>query len=108
MFNKLDREGRTLNKMKTKNRPLVKGANAGRPPEDHITVFNRYKTGEIAKGTAIRLMGGYRPYYSFLKWLANQPKPKPPGRNEPCTCGSGKKFKKCCINVVKNAQNKKG
>lgn len=22
---------------------------------------------------------------------------KPPGRNEPCYCGSGKKFKKCCI-----------
>jgi hypothetical protein len=21
-----------------------------------------------------------------------------PGRNEKCTCGSGKKFKKCCIN----------
>ena len=23
---------------------------------------------------------------------------KKPGRNEPCYCGSGKKFKKCCIN----------
>ena len=23
---------------------------------------------------------------------------KNPGRNEPCHCGSGKKFKKCCIN----------
>ena len=22
--------------------------------------------------------------------------PKIPGRNEPCPCGSGKKFKKCC------------
>ena len=21
----------------------------------------------------------------------------PVGRNEPCTCGSGKKFKKCCL-----------
>jgi len=21
---------------------------------------------------------------------------KPPGRNEPCLCGSGRKFKKCC------------
>jgi len=30
------------------------------------------------------------------------PKPiiggKKQGRNEPCDCGSGKKFKKCCIN----------
>ena len=23
---------------------------------------------------------------------------KKPGRNEPCFCGSGKKYKKCCIN----------
>ena len=23
---------------------------------------------------------------------------KKQGRNEPCDCGSGKKFKKCCIN----------
>jgi len=22
---------------------------------------------------------------------------KKPGRNEPCYCGSGKKYKKCCI-----------
>ena len=22
------------------------------------------------------------------------------GRNDPCPCGSGKKFKKCCLNVV--------
>ena len=25
-------------------------------------------------------------------------KDKKPGRNEPCLCGSGKKYKKCCIN----------
>jgi len=25
-------------------------------------------------------------------------KDKKPGRNEPCPCGSGKKYKKCCIN----------
>jgi len=23
-----------------------------------------------------------------------------PGRNDPCVCGSGKKFKKCCINKI--------
>lgn len=27
-----------------------------------------------------------------------------PNRNEPCTCGSGKKFKKCCINTSKYNQ----
>ncbi|MDA0748461.1 MAG: SEC-C metal-binding domain-containing protein [bacterium] len=25
---------------------------------------------------------------------------KPVGRNEPCPCGSGKKFKKCCMNLL--------
>jgi tetratricopeptide (TPR) repeat protein len=26
---------------------------------------------------------------------------KKPGRNEPCPCGSGKKYKKCCLNAPK-------
>ena len=25
------------------------------------------------------------------------------GRNDPCHCGSGKKFKKCCLNKIPNA-----
>ncbi len=33
------------------------------------------------------------------KQLARRP-PKV-GRNEPCPCGSGKKFKKCCLNSIK-------
>lgn len=28
--------------------------------------------------------------------LERQTKPQEPGRNDPCSCGSGKKFKKCC------------
>lgn len=24
-------------------------------------------------------------------------RPKKPGRNEPCSCGSGKKYKRCCL-----------
>ena len=35
-----------------------------------------------------------------LELLLNRPKPreaeKKVGRNEPCPCGSGKKYKKCC------------
>lgn len=27
------------------------------------------------------------------------------GRNQPCTCGSGKKYKKCCLNKPKERQN---
>ena len=26
------------------------------------------------------------------------------GRNDPCVCGSGKKFKKCCIEKLSNRQ----
>lgn len=33
-------------------------------------------------------------------WLRNQPAPAPVGRNEPCPCGSGTKFKKCCGRFV--------
>lgn len=37
---------------------------------------------------------------SDLELLQNKPKTtildKTPGRNDPCVCGSGKKFKKCC------------
>ncbi|HAW19711.1 MAG TPA: hypothetical protein DCX14_05975 [Flavobacteriales bacterium] len=28
------------------------------------------------------------------------PKSKLPGRNEPCICGSGRKFKKCCLDRI--------
>ena len=29
--------------------------------------------------------------------------PKTPGRNEPCWCGSGKKYKKCHLTADRNA-----
>jgi len=29
--------------------------------------------------------------------------PKRPGRNDPCPCGSGKKYKKCCLRMEKGA-----
>lgn len=29
-----------------------------------------------------------------------------PGRNDPCPCGSGNKYKKCCCNVVENKDEK--
>jgi preprotein translocase subunit SecA len=28
--------------------------------------------------------------------------PYKPGRNDPCVCGSGKKYKKCCMNKPEN------
>ena len=48
------------------------------------------------------LMNGYQPVfnperYSDAEDVLDVPVPAPPktGRNDPCPCGSGKKFKKC-------------
>ena len=47
-------------------------------------------------GEFIRSLGGYGKYY---KWLNENPiSTLKIGRNETCPCGSGKKYKKCCIN----------
>jgi len=27
-----------------------------------------------------------------------------PGRNDPCPCGSGRKFKRCCLNTMRPAK----
>lgn len=40
---------------------------------------------------------------AFLQAASGKPKPirrpgSPIGRNDPCPCGSGKKYKKCCMN----------
>ena len=36
-------------------------------------------------------------YWWFERLLTAPPKPKA-GRNDPCPCGSGKKYKRCCLN----------
>jgi hypothetical protein len=33
-----------------------------------------------------------------------KPDPKPPGRNEPCPCLSGRKYKKCCLITERKKQ----
>ncbi|MGA7454642.1 MAG: SEC-C metal-binding domain-containing protein [Rhodoplanes sp.] len=30
-----------------------------------------------------------------------------PGRNDPCPCGSGKKYKKCCLTNDEAAENER-
>jgi uncharacterized protein len=44
--------------------------------------------------------GGDRPYERLSDWTPGMPTHNPfrdVGRNDPCPCGSGKKFKKCCL-----------
>jgi tetratricopeptide (TPR) repeat protein len=46
------------------------------------------------------LMLAWRRFPGALDWLARYsavPQPTRTGRNDPCPCGSGKKFKKCCL-----------
>lgn len=42
-----------------------------------------------------------RPPANVMQWIRNKDnqviKPSIPGRNDPCPCGSGKKFKHCCM-----------
>lgn len=67
------------------------------------------RTGEIIQKDSIREIDSFvdglsRAERKYFKKMAIPPTPKqlkrnPPkvGRNEPCPCGSGKKFKKCCL-----------
>lgn len=41
----------------------------------------------------IASFNGYPVHGRHLPYIAS----KVPGRNEPCVCGSGKKYKKCCL-----------
>ncbi|MFQ5550532.1 MAG: UPF0149 family protein [Gemmatimonadales bacterium] len=56
--------------------------------EDYASLFRKSFTDSMS-------------YYALLgrdlgKPVSPQPRQRRPGRNEPCPCGSGKKFKNCC------------
>jgi preprotein translocase subunit SecA len=69
-----------------------------------IDVLNRKQPFEFA----LWAQGPWEREEIFEQYLTND-KPTAiisdhvPGRNEPCPCGSGKKFKKCCIGKVRLA-----
>jgi hypothetical protein len=62
-----------------------------------------------ATSMSIKLAGymlrlpGFRP--STIPYLAENVRTKPPGRNSPCICGSGRKYKKCCLELEKYADD---
>lgn len=50
----------------------------------------------------LRRIADNQPFASISPWGRNAPlrghvTVEQPGRNDPCTCGSGKKFKRCCL-----------
>jgi hypothetical protein len=86
-----------------------------------LTEVHKYQSkANRAIGLALHISDGERPFHSAFwvesewsyseeieKLAAAQPAPQlppgfnPPGRNEPCFCGSGLKFKKCCLPRLK-------
>tara|TARA_R110002020_G_scaffold137792_1_gene307342 strand:- start:373 stop:585 length:213 start_codon:yes stop_codon:yes gene_type:complete len=51
-------------------------------------------------GEFVRVLGGYKFYKKWIKKIMLQAQLRKKdniGRNDPCYCGSGKKFKKCCM-----------
>ena len=52
--------------------------------------------GEIALDASDGAMEDIAELTVLLKTPGTQVLAKPPARNEPCHCGSGKKYKKCC------------
>ena len=57
----------------------------------HIDPYMRFMAGELQQGRAPA---------NVMEWVRMRKEEGPgngqPGRNDPCPCGSGKKFKKCC------------
>ncbi len=76
-----------------------------RPATVHVQTEERLKeVSSIFEENGWKFIVGLEPDkpedISDLELLLNTPKPakveKKIGRNEPCSCGSGKKYKKCC------------
>lgn len=64
---------------------------------------DRILVGGEDEGCASRFLAAWRLVPGALAWLKSEAqKAEPPsaGRNAPCPCGSGKKFKKCCAGRV--------
>jgi SWIM/SEC-C metal-binding protein len=88
-------DGKKATKLGTEKNPAV------------VTVKTKKRMAEVKKifeengwKYTIELDKGKPEDISDLDALLNWPKPteveKKVGRNEPCPCGSGKKYKKCC------------
>jgi uncharacterized protein YecA (UPF0149 family) len=74
--------------------------------EHHLYLFSNYLTlqsqVEAIRGTLEKLFRWERwPQQAEVDPILSQPYENPfkgVGRNDPCPCGSGKKFKRCCLN----------
>jgi uncharacterized protein len=65
----------------------------------HVDPAMRFMAGELRAG---------RPAAGVRQWVRDQEArqdagPRAPGRNDPCPCGSGRKYKHCCRNAAPRA-----
>ena len=69
-------------------------------PGDHMQIVLDILSG-IANGTRLWSNNGFTPNELFERYERQQLRKLPSkvakiGRNDPCPCGSGKKYKRCC------------
>ena len=88
-------DGRRPTRLGTENNPAAVRVKTKKRMKEVAAIFE--KNGWKYK---IDLQADKEEDISALEILQNWPKPvaaeKKVGRNEPCPCGSGKKYKKCC------------
>jgi len=86
---------------------MAKLGSKKRPAKGHVQTFERAEAIlEMCNDRGWIAVIGIEPdkpeNISEVQRLLNPPKPietgPKVGRNDPCPCGSGKKFKKCCMN----------
>jgi len=65
----------------------------------HVEPYMEYMAGELKNK---------RPPANVMNWIRNREnqviRTKMPERNDPCPCGSGKKFKSCCMQLYRSIQ----
>jgi uncharacterized protein len=67
-------------------------------PGEELESINATAPDDIARWVVAlnaRRLANYQPMQDIDSWMPSAP-PKKVGRNDPCPCGSGKKYKKCC------------
>ncbi len=88
-------DGQRPSRLGTENNPAVVNVKTKKRMKEVASIFE--KNGWKYK---IELLPDKEEDVSALEILMNWPQPvaaeKKVGRNEPCPCGSGKKYKKCC------------
>jgi len=81
---------------------MKKAENQGHPQAGKVMAELRKKEMETHRQLAVALDAFRR----NLQTLFKNPQLNPVGRNDPCPCGSGKKYKKCCLTkVIKQTGN---